>query len=158
MPNMTASEASAAPSPSMPTRSTDSSRRTPTSARTPKNWLKRSSPASSVPKARDAPGCALISKPRPDNPTLARRVIDHLVGERLLTIRSDPNNLAVTQVDIAHEILIDRWTTLKDWLDQDRASLRLREEVARRRRIGTRNKDVSFLVHRGSRWKMRKRS
>src|SRR5262249_45929598 len=50
---------------------------------------------------------------------VTRDLIDHLVGERLLTIRSDPNNLTVPQVDLAHEVLLDRWHRLKEWLAQD---------------------------------------
>ncbi len=62
------------------------------------------------------------------NPAEARKVIDHLVGERLLTIRSDPNNLVVSQVDIAHEVLIDRWERLKKWLSEDPQGRAQREE------------------------------
>jgi hypothetical protein len=82
----------------------------------------------------------------------ARRVIDHLVGERLLTIRSDYKNPSMGQVDITHEILIDRWVRLKGWLDQDRASLQVREEINNAaQRWEAKQKDVNFLVHRGSR-------
>jgi formylglycine-generating enzyme required for sulfatase activity len=62
------------------------------------------------------------------NSALARRVIDHLVGERLLTIRSEPNNPAMAQVDIAHEVLINRWDRLKGWLAQDPEGRALKEE------------------------------
>ena len=58
----------------------------------------------------------------------ARRVLDALVGERLLTIRSNPDNLAESQVDIAHEVLIDRWDRLSKWLTEDPEGRALREE------------------------------
>jgi|GEM_PF-3439715 len=58
----------------------------------------------------------------------ARRVLDALVGERLLTIRSNPDNLAESQVEIAHEVLIDRWDRLSKWLTEDPESRALREE------------------------------
>jgi WD40 repeat protein len=57
----------------------------------------------------------------------ARRVLDHLVGERLLTVRSDRDNLAEAQVDLAHEVLIDRWERLAGWLAQDPEGRALRE-------------------------------
>src|SRR5205807_4057838 len=41
-------------------------------------------------------------------PEEARRVIDHLVGERLLTIRTDSTRTAALLADLAHEVLIDR--------------------------------------------------
>jgi hypothetical protein len=61
----------------------------------------------------------------------ARRVLDHLIGERLLTIRSNPDNLAEVQVDIAHEVLIDRWERLATWLTEDPEGRALREEFQR---------------------------
>ena len=61
----------------------------------------------------------------------ARRVLDALVGERLLTIRSNPDNLAESQVDIAHEVLIDRWDRLSKWLTEDPEGRALREEFQR---------------------------
>jgi WD40 repeat protein len=60
-----------------------------------------------------------------------RALIDHLVGERLLTIRSDPNDLKETQVDLAHEVLIKRWGLLREWLDHDRGEQVRREEFRR---------------------------
>jgi formylglycine-generating enzyme required for sulfatase activity len=61
------------------------------------------------------------------NPEVARRIIDHLVGERLLTLRSDPNDFTAPQVDLTHEVLIDRWQRLKEWLGQDREGRALKE-------------------------------
>jgi WD40 repeat protein len=50
------------------------------------------------------------------NATAARRILDHLVAERLLTVRSGPG--ATAQVEIAHEVLIKEWKQLKEWLDE----------------------------------------
>jgi WD40 repeat protein len=58
----------------------------------------------------------------------ARRVIDCLVGERLLTVRSDPHNLAQTQLDLAHEVLIERWDRLKTWLAENPETRALKED------------------------------
>jgi hypothetical protein len=78
------------------------------------------------------------------NPESARRMVDYLVGERLLTIRSDPDNLAAVLVDLAHEVLIGHWERLRAWLSEDpqgrqfrealRADAERWEQAARRRR------------------------
>lgn len=54
-----------------------------------------------------------------NNPELARKVIDRLVGERLLTLRRNPNNLDDALVDLAHEVLLTRWEKLQEWLVLD---------------------------------------
>jgi hypothetical protein len=61
----------------------------------------------------------------------ARELIDHLVGERLLTVRSDPNDLSRSQVDIAHEVLISRWERLRAWLASNPQERQLREDFQR---------------------------
>jgi WD40 repeat protein len=61
-------------------------------------------------------------------PGHARAVIDHLVGERLLTIRSDADNLAEARVDLAHEVLIARWERLRKWLAADPETAALKQE------------------------------
>jgi WD40 repeat protein len=60
-------------------------------------------------------------------PTQARLVIDHLVGERLLAVRSSPENLAVTLVDLTHEVLMERWERLRNWLAESPDSRTIRE-------------------------------
>jgi hypothetical protein len=65
------------------------------------------------------------------DPAVTRDLIDHLVGERLLTIRSDSNDLSRSQVDIAHEVLIVRWDKLRDWLNNDTQDRQLREDFQR---------------------------
>ncbi len=62
---------------------------------------------------------------------VTRNLIEHLVGERLLTIRSDPNHLSSSLVDIAHETLITRWGRLREWLDTDVQERQLREDFQR---------------------------
>jgi hypothetical protein len=61
----------------------------------------------------------------------AGRVIDHLVGERLLAVRSDPNNLAVAHVDLAHEVLLAHWARLKGWLSEGAGWRALKEDFER---------------------------
>jgi WD40 repeat protein len=55
------------------------------------------------------------------------RVVDHLVRARLLQVRSDPNNLTVSLVELAHEVLITRWERLAGWLAQDPEGRALKE-------------------------------
>ncbi|HVK14350.1 MAG TPA: AAA family ATPase [Gemmataceae bacterium] len=58
----------------------------------------------------------------------ARAVIDYLVGERLLTVRSDPEDLSKSLVDLSHEALIEHWDRLRGWLAEDPAGRAMREE------------------------------
>jgi WD40 repeat protein len=79
----------------------------------------------------------------------AKELIDHLVGERLLTVRSDPSNLSSSLVDLAHEVLISTWEQLKGWLDPSQVE---RQEVAEAAEKWAKQRgDESFLVHRGPR-------
>src|SRR5262249_12342054 len=61
------------------------------------------------------------------DPAGAERVIDFLVGERLLTLHSDPEEPAVALVSLAHEVLITQWKRLQVWLGQDPEGRALRE-------------------------------
>jgi hypothetical protein len=69
-----------------------------------------------------------VSTGRPDD---ARRLIDYLVGERLLTIRGAPDDLGRTQVEIAHEVLIEGWPALRKWLTGDPESRAVQESFER---------------------------
>ena len=62
------------------------------------------------------------------NPEAARAVVDYLVGERLLTIRSDPEDMAKSLVDLSHEVLILNWDRLRGWLAEDPQGRAMREE------------------------------
>jgi hypothetical protein len=62
------------------------------------------------------------------NPTAARKVVDVLVGERLLTLRTDPADANASQVDLAHEVLVERWQTLRTWLAEDPEGRALQQE------------------------------
>jgi WD40 repeat protein len=57
----------------------------------------------------------------------AERVIDFLVGERLLTLHSNPEEPATVLVSLAHEVLITQWKRLQVWLGQDPEGRALRE-------------------------------
>jgi len=58
-------------------------------------------------------------------------VIDHLVGERLLTVRSDRSDIASTYIEVAHESLVLKWERFRSWLQEDSADRILHEEFSR---------------------------
>jgi WD40 repeat protein len=62
------------------------------------------------------------------NPDAARAVVDYLVGERLLTVRSDPEDMTKSLVDLSHEALIHNWERLRGWLAEDPKGRAMREE------------------------------
>jgi WD40 repeat protein len=62
------------------------------------------------------------------NPDAARAVVDYLVGERLLTVRSDPEDMTRSLVDLSHEALIHNWDRLRGWLAEDPQGRAMREE------------------------------
>ena len=61
-----------------------------------------------------------------DDPTLFAATLRHLTDRRLLTVSSVDGGAAT--VDLGHEAMIAHWPTLRDWVDESRAS-----EIARRR-------------------------
>ncbi len=61
-------------------------------------------------------------------PDAARAVVDYLVGERLLTVRGDPEDLNKSLVDLSHEALIQNWDRLRGWLAEDPQGRAMREE------------------------------
>lgn len=77
-------------------------------------------------------------------------LIDIFAAYRLLTLDHDPASRRPT-VEVAHEALLREWQRLRDWLDDSRADLRLRRQLARAagewRRAG---EEPSFLL-RGTR-------
>jgi WD40 repeat protein len=62
------------------------------------------------------------------SPEAARAVVDYLVGERLLTVRSDPEDSTKSLVDLSHEALIQNWERLRGWLAEDPQGRAMREE------------------------------
>lgn len=55
----------------------------------------------------------------------ARLVVERLTDERLLTGGSEGSS-----VEVAHETLFEAWSTLRDWIERNRADLELRDELA----------------------------
>jgi WD40 repeat protein len=60
----------------------------------------------------------------------ARGVLDALVEARLLVVREDETGADEATVEIIHEALLARWDRLREWLDDDREYLRIRDRVA----------------------------
>ena len=52
------------------------------------------------------------------DPADARRVVDQLVAARLVVVQSRSDSEGAT-VELVHESLIERWPTLRRWLDED---------------------------------------
>lgn len=88
-----------------------------------------------------------VGKTMEDTKGLVRRLADaRLVVESLNAATNEE------EVEVTHEALIHYWEELRGWLDEDRASLRVREGV-RQATVDWENhtREGSYLLHRGSR-------
>lgn len=63
-----------------------------------------------------------------DKPKDMQNVIETFTRYRLLTLDHDPQTRAAT-VEVAHEALLRQWERLRDWLNEDRESLRLHRQL-----------------------------
>ena len=81
-----------------------------------------------------------------DDAERMKGVIETFGKYRLLTFDNDPESRTPT-VEIAHEALIRNWLRLREWLDDNRANLRLQRQLATSVNswIGS-GKDRSFLA------------
>jgi WD40 repeat protein len=64
-----------------------------------------------------------------DDPSVFQETLRTLTNERLLILGGEAAEKQQT-VDLAHEALIARWPTLRRWLDEDRAGLRVQHQLA----------------------------
>jgi len=55
-------------------------------------------------------------------------VVETLVRERLVTA-DNPDDLKEGSIEIVHEALIQKWTTLQDWINADRKSMVIRTDL-----------------------------
>lgn len=60
----------------------------------------------------------------PDGRTGVRRVVDHLIGRRLLATRFDPDG--ELQVELAHETMILQWPVMRRWVVENQRALQAR--------------------------------
>ena len=83
--------------------------------------------------------------------SLERRRVERLANRRLV-VTTPRGEERLTEVEVAHEVLIRHWNRLRRWLDENRAVLRLRqgieEAAAGWERAG---RDEYYLIHKGSR-------
>jgi tetratricopeptide (TPR) repeat protein/energy-coupling factor transporter ATP-binding protein EcfA2 len=89
--------------------------------------------------------------PARSDPAPTRTLVNRLADARLVVTSVNAAS-GREEVEVGHEALIRYWPRLRDWLEEDRATLRLREgirEAARDWETGGR--DDNLLVHRGSR-------
>ena len=105
-------------------------------------WLASVDPATRTAR-RGVAGAAQI-------PQDARPLTDHLVGQRLLTHKL--NHAAGEETfELAHEALLRRWATLKDWLDEDFAWLARLEGVKRAaREWEVHSRSRAYAAHAGA--------
>jgi WD40 repeat protein len=91
-----------------------------------------------------------------DLPSEARGLIDRLIERRLLVVdrRAPENGAEETVIEVAHEALLRRWPTLLQWHDQERAALKIQQEVARAATAWSQSgcrAESDWLTHRGTR-------
>lgn len=88
----------------------------------------------------------LIPDPRlqPAAAALAEGVLKTLADARLVT-------LSEGTAEVAHEALIREWPTLRQWLDEDRAGLRLHRQLSEAALDWSRLKNETAVLYRGSR-------
>ncbi|MCP4284026.1 MAG: CHAT domain-containing protein [Gammaproteobacteria bacterium] len=89
--------------------------------------------------------------PAESDQAATKDLVRRLADTRLVVTSVNPATKR-EEVEVAHEALIRYWPRLRDWLDEDRANLQLRErisEAAREWEDGKR--EESLLIHRGSR-------
>ncbi|MGA9824347.1 MAG: tetratricopeptide repeat protein, partial [Methylocystis sp.] len=83
-------------------------------------------------------------------PQDARPLIDLLVGQRLLAHKLNHATGEAT-LELAHEALLRRWTTLKDWLDEDFEGLARLEGVKRAsREWEVHSRSRAYAAHAGA--------
>lgn len=89
-----------------------------------------------------------------DLPAEARGLIDRLIDRRLLVVdrRALENSSEENIIEVAHEALLRRWPTLLLWHDQERAALKIQQEVSRAASAWSQNgRGAEWLDHRGAR-------
>ena len=83
-------------------------------------------------------------------PQDARPLIDLLVGQRLIAHKLDQATGDAT-LELAHEALLRRWTTLKGWLDEDFERLARLEGVKRAsREWDVHSRSLAYAAHAGA--------
>jgi WD40 repeat protein len=78
-------------------------------------------------------------------------LVARLADARLVVTSTDPAT-GSTQVEVAHEALLHHWPRLHDWIEANRAALKLGQELQGSARDWERSgRDAAYLEHRGLR-------
>lgn len=89
--------------------------------------------------------------PAGQSPAEVIALVKRLADARLVVTNRDALS-GKDEVEVGHEALIRYWPRLRQWLDEDRAKLRLREGIREAAlEWESKGRDENLLVHRGSR-------
>ncbi|MGA5757687.1 hypothetical protein [Nonomuraea bangladeshensis] len=106
----------------------------------------------SEPSRRKVPLAELLGPQGDPGHDGARRILDQLVKDRLVTVDGDvAGNQADGTAEFTHEALIRAWTQLRDWIEEDRDSLLVREQLDRDARAWAVNGRDAAYLYRGLR-------
>jgi WD40 repeat protein len=90
-------------------------------------------------------------RPAGVDPRRTMVLLKSLADARLIVTSTNPVT-GREEVEVAHEALISGWPRLRDWLDEDRAGLQLRQTIGQAAlEWDAQNREEHLLVHRGSR-------
>jgi len=73
-------------------------------------------------------------------------VMEHLIRVGLLTTDFNHSTQEVT-IEIAHDALLHEWPRLREWIEKNRASLRIRDQITERAKLWRYNNASSALAH-----------
>jgi tetratricopeptide (TPR) repeat protein len=85
------------------------------------------------------------------DPLVVESVVRRLADARLITTEGSAEAPGEGSVEVAHEALIRGWGRLRDWIDADRAGLRLQRQLTEAAREWQASRRESSLLYRGSR-------
>jgi hypothetical protein len=87
--------------------------------------------------------------PAGSDPMHTKALVKRLADARLIVTSADAPTKG-EEVEVGHEALIQHWPRLRGWLDEDRASVRLRAGIREAARDWeTSGRDENLLMHRG---------
>ncbi|MGA5757685.1 hypothetical protein [Nonomuraea bangladeshensis] len=104
------------------------------------------------PSLRKVPLAELLGPEDDPGHDLVRQVLDRFVERRLVTVDSDlAGNDVGSTAQFTHEALIRAWKQLSIWIEEDRASLLVREQLDRDARTWVANGRDAAYLYRGLR-------
>ncbi|WP_169978153.1 hypothetical protein [Microbispora sp. H10836] len=104
------------------------------------------------PSRRRVPLAELLGPEDDPGHAPARQVLARFVEDRLVTVDGDPTgDPADSMAAFTHEALIRAWTQLRDWIEEDRDSLLVREQLDRDARAWAGSGRDAAYLYRGLR-------